>query len=134
MNEQVSERVTEEPIKEVFDVDQFYIWLEEDKARIEYEATLPKKKKRGRKPTKKQYFNYINEKAIVAYNQETVQYKRDKVYREHIHAAFEKMAENLIHTFKFYYFDYSFEDVKAEVVSFMVMQMPKYKPDKGRAF
>ena len=44
------------------------------------------------------------------------------------------MAENLIHTFKFYYFDYPFEEVKAEVVSFLVMQMPKYKADKGRAF
>ena len=44
------------------------------------------------------------------------------------------MAENLIHTFKFYYFDYPLEEVKHEVVSFMVMQMPKYQPDKGRAF
>tara|TARA_R100000322_G_C5399954_1_gene181029 strand:- start:363 stop:938 length:576 start_codon:yes stop_codon:yes gene_type:complete len=44
------------------------------------------------------------------------------------------MAENLIHTFKFYYFDYPFEEVKNEVVSFMVMQIPKYQPDKGRAF
>ena len=44
------------------------------------------------------------------------------------------MAENLIHTFKFYYFDYPFEEVKNEVVSFLVMQMPKYEPSKGRAF
>tara|TARA_Y100000356_G_C11088280_1_gene197753 strand:- start:25 stop:600 length:576 start_codon:yes stop_codon:yes gene_type:complete len=44
------------------------------------------------------------------------------------------MAENLIHTFKFYYFDYPVEEVKHEVVSFMVMQLPKYQPDKGRAF
>ena len=44
------------------------------------------------------------------------------------------MAENLIHTFKFYYFDYPFEEVKNEVVSFMVMQLPKYKEGKGRAF
>ena len=44
------------------------------------------------------------------------------------------MAENLIHTFKFYYFDYPYEDVKAEVVSFLVMQMPKYDASKGRAF
>ena len=49
-------------------VDKFYIWLEEDKRRLEEEALLPKKKKRGRKPTKKLYFSYINEKAIVAYN------------------------------------------------------------------
>ena len=44
------------------------------------------------------------------------------------------MAENLIHTFKFYYFDVPLEQVKHEVVSFMVLQIPKYKPNKGRAF
>ena len=35
---------------------------------------------------------------------------------------------------KFYYFDYPLEEVKHEVVAFLVMQMPKYQPDKGRAF
>ena len=69
----MNEETQEEPVKEFFGADQFYIWLEEDKARIEYEATLPKVKKRGRKRTKKLYFDYINEKAIVAYNQETEQ-------------------------------------------------------------
>ena len=49
-------------------VDNFYIWLEEDKARIEAEALLPKKKKRGRKPTKKQYFTLTAQNANVAYN------------------------------------------------------------------
>ena len=31
-------------------VDQFYIWLQEDQKRLDEEALLPKKKKRGRKP------------------------------------------------------------------------------------
>ena len=44
------------------------------------------------------------------------------------------MAENLIHTFKFYYFDVPLEQVKHEVVSFMVIQIPKYNAEKGRAF
>ena len=59
--------------EDISPVDKFYIWLEEDRIRLEEEAKLPKKKKRGRKPTKKQYFSYINEQAIIAYNKETNQ-------------------------------------------------------------
>ena len=59
-------------------VDKFYEWLEEDKARIEAESLLPKKAKRGRRPTKKQYFTYINDEAIMAYNSEPNQYKRNR--------------------------------------------------------
>ena len=90
------------------------------------------KKKRRKKS--KVYFGTPVEEAIIRYNECSNPAIRNRIYQEHIHAAFEKMAENLIHTFKFYYFDYPFEEVKAEVVSFLVMQMPKYKADKGRAF
>ena len=90
------------------------------------------KKKRRKKS--KVYFGTPVQEAIIRYNECSNPAIRNRIYQEHTHAAFEKMAENLIHTFKFYYFDYPFEEVKAEVVSFLVMQMPKYKADKGRAF
>ena len=90
------------------------------------------KKKRRKKS--KMYFGTPVQEAIIRYNESSNPVIKNRIYQEHIHAAFEKMAENLIHTFKFYYFDYPFEEVKAEVVSFMVMQLPKYQPDKGRAF
>ncbi len=115
-------------------VDQFYIWLEKDQERLEAEALLPKKKKRGRKPTKKLYFSYVNEKAIVYYNQETNQHKRDKIYREYINYPFNKLVENIIHTFKFYYFDVPYADVKAEVVAFLNEKIHKFTEGKGKAF
>ena len=90
-------------------------------------------KKKRRKKTK-MYFGTPVQDAIIRYNKSSNPVVKNRIYQEHVHAAFEKMAENLIHTFKFYYFDYPFEEVKAEVVSFMVMQLPKYQPDKGRAF
>ena len=90
------------------------------------------KKKRRKKS--KMYFGTPVQDAVIRYNTSSNPVIKNKIYREHIHTAFEKMAENLIHTFKFYYFDYPFEEVKAEVVSFLVMQMPKYQADKGRAF
>jgi len=90
------------------------------------------KKKRRKKS--KVYFGTPVQNAIIRYNECSSPIIRNRIYREHIAAAFDKLAENLIHTFKFYYFDYPFEEVKHEVVSFLVMQMPKYKADKGRAF
>ena len=38
------------------------------------------------------------------------------IYGTRIHKAFDKLAENIINTFKFTYFDYGFEDIKHEVV------------------
>ena len=92
---------------------------------------MPVKKRRKKS---KMYFGQPVQDAIIRYNETNNPAIKNRIYREHIHAAFDKMAENLIHTFKFYYFDYPFAEVKHEVVSFMVMQMPKYQPDKGRAF
>ena len=92
------------------------------------------KKKPGRKPKKKPYFGIDVQEAIVRYNaldQQTQEAKRNKIYREEIHKAFDKLAENIINTFKFTYFDYGFEDIKCETVAFMVMNMHKYDHTKG---
>ena len=87
-----------------------------------------------RKRSKANYFTKETEEYINKYNaSEDIEY-RNSIFTEHIYFPFYKLAENIIHTFKFYYFDYPIEEVKHEVVAFMVMQMPKYKPDKGRAF
>ena len=112
-------------------VDKFYEWLEEELAEIE--ANGPRKR-RGRKPTKKQYFTYINEKAILAYNFEPDATKRNKIFREYIYKPFDKLVENIYHTFRFSYFDVPYEDVKAEVVAFLTEKIGKYKEGKGKAF
>ena len=91
---------------------------------------MPKKKKAKKKP----YFGIDVQEAIVRYNaldQQTQEAKRNKIYREEIHKAFDKLAENIINTFKFTYFDYGFEDIKCETVAFMVMNMHKYDHTKG---
>ena len=59
---------------------------------------------------------------------------RERIYNEHIRTPFEKLAENIIHTFKFYYFDVPSDDVKHEVVSFLYMNMHKFTEGKGKAF
>ena len=87
-----------------------------------------------RKKKSKIYFGQPTQDAVIEYLATDSEKERNKIYRERIQYAFEKLAENIIHTFKFYYFDVDSESVKHEVVGFMVMNMHKYEPDKGKAF
>tara|TARA_B100000029_G_scaffold303978_1_gene296798 strand:+ start:396 stop:1127 length:732 start_codon:yes stop_codon:yes gene_type:complete len=91
---------------------------------------VPRKTKRK----KNYYFHEGTEKAIIRYNNTDNAHLKNKIYNEHIRTAFDKLAENIIHTFKFYYFDVSSEQVKNEVVSFLVLNMHKFKEGKGKAF
>ena len=93
-----------------------------------------KKTRKRRKKKKNYYFHEGTEKAIIRYNKSDDPILRNKIYQEHIEYPFQKLAENIIHTFKFYYFDVPSEDVKHEVVSFLVMNMHKFKAGKGKAF
>ena len=94
-------------------------------------AKAPVKKK---KKPKNYYFNIGTEKAIIRYNNTDDARLKNKIYNEHIAYPFDKLAENIIHTFKFYYFDVPSEQVKHEVVSFLVMNMHKFQEGKGKAF
>ena len=94
------------------------------------EVKVPKK--RGRPKSKKRmYFDEVVQDAIVQYNLSDNNTFRNRIYQERIHKAFDKLAENIINTFKFSYFGYPFEDVKHEVVAFMVMNIHKWDHTKG---
>ena len=67
-----------------------------------YKVTKKRKKKT------KMYFGTPVQEAVIRYNESSNPSVKNRIYSEHIAAAFDKMAENLIHTFKFYYFDYPF--------------------------
>jgi len=88
-------------------------------------------KKIVKKKKRKVYFGQEVQDAIVEYNSSNDDNERNHIYGTRIHAAFDKLAENIINTFKFTYFDYGFEDIKHEVVAFMVINMHKYDHTKG---
>ena len=90
---------------------------------------MPIKKKRKKKS--KIYFGTPVHNAIVEYNKSDDVAFRHKIYTEEIHAAFLKLAENIINTFKFSYFDYPFRDLQEEVVSNLVMNMHKFDETRG---
>jgi len=88
----------------------------------------------GRKRKSKRYFTKITEIAINAYNQCDDQRLKNKIYNRFIHYPFDKLAENVIHTYKTYYFEVPYEDVKANVVAFLNEKIHKFKGENGRAF
>jgi hypothetical protein len=90
---------------------------------------MPRKKAKSR-----MYFTQDTEDAIIQYNNTDDRMLKNDLYIEHIGKAFDKLAENLIHTFKFYYFDIPLSEVKNEVVSYLIMNIHKFKEGKGKAF
>jgi len=80
------------------------------------------------------YFTNETENAIVKYNESNDLDEREEIFREYIHAPLDKMAENIINRFKFPYMDGTFEEIKSQVVAYLVMNLHKYTADKGKAF
>ena len=89
---------------------------------------------RPRRKKSKIYFGTPAQEAIVEYNNSNDAEERSKIYETRIKFPFEKLAENVINTFKFTYFDVSKKDIQTEVVSTMVEKIHMFKEGKGRAF
>jgi len=90
---------------------------------------MPRKKSKTR-----MYFHEGTEQAIIDYNATDDWRTKNAIYNAHLRQPFEKLVENIIHTFKFYHFDVPTETVKHEVISFMITRLDKYKQGKGKAF
>lgn len=91
----------------------------------------PIKKKRAKR-TKRMYFGPEVDVAIIKYNKEEDPAVKSVIYQREIKAAMEKLVENIIHTFKFYYTDnVPLDQVQHEVVSFLVERLHKFDHTKG---
>lgn len=77
------------------------------------------------------YFTQDTEDAINAYNKCEDPIERNIIYTKKIHPAFYKLAEIMIHRFKFYNFDVPHEDVKHEVVAFLHEKIGKFDGESG---
>lgn len=103
----------------------------------EAEVALTKDGKvRKRKPKKSiDYFTLDTQQAIIDYRLEVDQTKRNKIFNEKIYYAFYKLAENIIHTFKFYYTEVdNIDELKHEVIAFLLEKLHLYDASKGKAY
>src|SRR6056300_1309551 len=89
---------------------------------------------RPRKKKSKIYFGSAAQDAIIEYNASNSEKERNEIYKERIQYPFEKLAENVLNTFKFSYFDVPKADVQAEVVSTLIEKIHMFKEGKGKAF
>jgi hypothetical protein len=98
--------------------------------------SIQQKIKKTRKPkTKRLYFGPDVDFEIIKYNESEDFLERSRIYQKGIQPAFEKLVENIIHTFKFYYTgDQTMQQQQHEVVSFLVEKLPKFKQANGKAF
>jgi len=87
----------------------------------------------ARKKASSNYFTKETEEYIKLYNVSKDSDYRAKIFTDHIYFPFYKLAENIIHTFKFYYTDVEkIEDLKHEVVSMLLEEkIMKFDPDHG---
>ena len=87
----------------------------------------------ARKKSQANYFTKETEDYIVLYNNsDDIEYK-NRIFTKHIYLPFYKLAENIIHTFKFYYTDVDqIEDLKHEIVSVLLEEkISKFDPTRG---
>lgn len=82
------------------------------------------------------YFTIATQQAITAYNMSTDMLEREQIYITSIAYPLNKLVENVINRFKFPYIQQtqSFEETKRQVVSYLVINLPKYTSNKGKAF
>jgi hypothetical protein len=87
----------------------------------------------ARKKSSSNYFTSETEQYINQYNSSTDNEFRNRIFTEHIYFPFYKLAENIIHTFKFYYTDVDqIEDLKHEIVSMLLEdKISKFDPTNG---
>jgi hypothetical protein len=115
-------------------------YYEEDSSDLFLEPQAIALNKRGqprkRKPKEPRvYFTSDTEEAIIEYLASNDQDFRNRLYSDRIEYAFYKLAENIIHTFKFYHTDSdTIEDLKHEVVTFLLEKLHLYDQSKGKAY
>ena len=91
--------------------------------------------KRKRRKKSKNYFTQETEDYIVKYNNlDSVKdsEKRSRIYETHIHYAFFKLTQNIIHTFKFYHTEVSnLEHLQHEIITFLLSKIHLFDPTRG---
>ncbi len=85
-----------------------------------------------RKPKSKNYFTQETEDYIVLYNNSKDFEERSRIYERHIHYAFFKLTQNIIHTFKFYHTEVEeLEHLQHEIITFLLSKIHLFDPSRG---
>jgi len=145
MEENVPEIVMEQNVEEEIDKSKWYFTDETEEAITQYNQKLSKccnadirfeKEEQDGKKNIEREFCTACEKELT---KEESYFKlsdreRGDLFREKIYTPFEKLAQSMIYTYEFFYFDVPPTDVVKEVISVLCSKMYRYHQSEGRAF
>jgi hypothetical protein len=93
---------------------------------------LNEKKKKGRKPTVKKYFDEPEENAVRLYLDTDSREDKNKIYNEFLRHPLDKMISSIIRRYKLYRKDMDFQEIHMDTHSFLMTKMDKFKPSKEK--
>lgn len=89
-------------------------------------------KQRGRKRTVDLYFGPEEEAAVVKFLECNDNIERNAIYNKWLRAPFNKMIESIIRRYKLYRKGFSFEDLHADTLSFLITKADKFEKESGK--
>lgn len=93
------------------------------------------KPRKRRKKKSRDYFTQETEDAIVQYLKTDDFIEKNRLFSRYINDSLYKLAENIVHTFKFYHTDTEgIEDLKHQVVVFLLEKFHRYDQSQGKAY
>ena len=90
------------------------------------------KKKKGRKPTQKNYFDEPEENAVREFLITTSVDEKNIIYNEFLKEPLDKMISSIIRRYKLYRKDMDFNEVHMDTHSFLMTKIDKFKPSKEK--
>lgn len=90
------------------------------------------KKKKGRKPTVKRYFDEPEEEAVKQYLTADSKEDKNRIYNEFLRDPLDKMISSIIRRYKLYRKDMDFEEIHMDTHSFLMTKIDKFKPSKEK--
>lgn len=85
-------------------------------------------------PTNKYYFTDETEQAIIDYNNSNDITYRNYIYHIYLEYAFDKLTENLINKYRFYYISDTFSAIQNKALEFILSKLKEFHPDRGKAY
>ena len=89
-------------------------------------------KQRGRKRTNDLYFGPEEEAAVIRFLECNDEIERNAIYNQWLRAPFDKMIESIIRRYKLYRKGFSFEDLHADTLSFLITKADKFEKNSGK--
>jgi hypothetical protein len=90
------------------------------------------KKKKGRKPTLKNYFAEREENAVRDYLTADTFEEKNKIYNDYLKFPLDKMISSIIRRYKLYRKDMDYEEIHMDTHSFLMTKIDKFKPSKEK--